>query len=310
MDNKPLEELAENYIKTRLAKAKIKYLKPNYDTEGTDLVLLNPLNKHLAKQVIIQSKGRNLTKNPNNVEIPQDYVVSNFICFLYLEVDGDDQDHFYIFFSDDIKEWNLSHGKYRLNIPKGFKDHDYFNLHSFKTKSHVSKINELLNDAPLLRQSYVHFENMDIKDILFEMWKKYNALPDLNLVKGLYDDFYEQSGSFSIDIFLIYSIAMHIENLEHRSLDGFMQDLFIARNLSKPISELVTIHNPEEIKDIYSSWAIVYPRLKFGQVQVTYDGIDYKGLYCYIGDREDHVEALVFDNGDYVCFGQRKYFSD
>ena len=44
MDNKPLEQLAEDYIKTRLAKAKIKFLKPNYDTDGTDLVLLNPLN--------------------------------------------------------------------------------------------------------------------------------------------------------------------------------------------------------------------------------------------------------------------------
>lgn len=68
MDNKPLEQLTEDYIKTRLAKAKIKFLKPNYDTDGTDLVLLNPLNKHLSKQVIIQSKGRNLTKNQSNVE--------------------------------------------------------------------------------------------------------------------------------------------------------------------------------------------------------------------------------------------------
>lgn len=310
MDNKPLEALAEDYIKSRLAKAKIKYLKPNYDTDGTDLVLLNPLNKHLAKQVVIQSKGRNLTTNPSNVEIPQDYVVSNFICFLYLEVDGDDEDHFYIFFSDDIKGWNLSNGKYTLSIPKGFKINDYFNLHKFNTSSHVPKINELLNDAPLLRQSYIPFENMGVKEILFEMWKKYDALPDLNLVKGLYDDFYEMSGSFSNDIFLIYCIAMHIDNMEYRTLDGFMQDLYVAINLSKPISESVTIHNPEEIKDIYSSWAIVYSRLKFGQVQVTYDGVDYKGLYCYIGDREDHVEALLFDNGDYVCFGRRKHFPD
>ena len=67
MDNKPLEELAENYIKTRLSKAKIKYLKPNYDTDGADLVLLNPLNKHIAKQVIVQSKGRNVTEKASNV---------------------------------------------------------------------------------------------------------------------------------------------------------------------------------------------------------------------------------------------------
>ena len=82
------------------------------------------------------------------------------------------------------------------------------------------------------------------------MWKKYDALPDLNLVQGLYDEFYELSGSFSMDIFFIYSIAMHIEKLEYRNLDGFMQDLYMARNLSKPISESLNIHNPEEIKYI------------------------------------------------------------
>lgn len=310
MDNKPLEQLAEDYIKTRLAKAKIKFLKPNYDTDGTDLVLLNPLNKHLAKQVIIQSKGRNLTKNQSNVEIPQEYVVSNFICFLYLELDGDDKDYFYIFFYDDIKDWSLSNGKFTLSIPKGFKSHNYFNLHKFNSSTHTLRISELLNESPILRQSYVPFEEMSITEILFEMWKKYDSLPDLNLVQGLYDEFYELSGSFSMDIFLIYSIAMHIEKLEYRNLDGFMQDLYMARNLSKPISESLNIHNPEEIKYINSDWAIVYSRLKFGQVQVTYDGIDYKGLYCYIGDSEDHVEALLFDNGDYLCFGQRKFFSD
>ena len=310
MDNKPLEELAENYIKTRLARSKIKFLKPSYDTDGTDLVLLNPLNKHIAKQVVIQSKGRNLTNNPSNVAINKDYVVSNFICFLYIYVDGDDDDNFYIFFSDSIKEWNLSNGKYRLSIPRDFKTLDYFIKHKFISSSHVGSILDLLNNGPLLRQSYVHFEDMNIKEILFEMWKKYAALPDLNLVTGLYDDFYQLSGSYSNDIFLIYSIAMHIQNMEYRSLDGFMQDLYNARNLSKPISESVTIHNPEEIKDISSTRAIVYSTLKFGQVRVTYDGIDYKGLYCHIGDRHDHVEALVFDNGDYVCFGRRRDFPD
>ena len=215
-----------------------------------------------------------------------------------------------IFFYDDIKDWSLSNGKFTLSIPKGFKSHNYFNLHKFNSSTHTLRISELLNESPILRQSYVPFEKMSITEILFEMWKKYDALPDLNLVQGLYDEFYELSGSFSMDIFFIYSIAMHIEKLEYRNLDGFMQDLYMARNLSKPISESLNIHNPEEIKYINSDWAIVYSRLKFGQVQVTYDGIDYKGLYCYIGDSEDHVEALLFDNGDYLCFGQRKFFSD
>ena len=89
-----------------------------------------------------------------------------------------------------------------------------------------------------------------------------------------------------------------------------MQNLYESKNLLKPISESVHIINPENIKHIYSSWAIVYSDLRFGQVKVNYDGIEYKALYCYIGDREDHAEALLFDNGDYVSFGDRKFSKD
>lgn len=305
MDNKPLEKLAEDYIKTRLSKANIKYLKPNYDTDGTDLVLLNPINKHYARQVIVQSKGRNVSNKQSNVSIPQEYVVSNFICFLYLEVKEDPADYVYIFFSHSIKKWDLRNNKYILSIPKSFKTQEYFLNHKFNPTSHITEIKDLLNNVPIFRQSYIQFEKMELTEILFEMWKKYDSLPDLNLVRAIYDDFYSLSDSYAQDIFLIFTIGMHIENLEYRTLDGFMQDIYQAKNLSKPISETVCIINPENIKQIHSSWAIVYSRLKFGQVDVNYDGIDYKALYCYIGDREDYAEALIFENGDYVAFAER-----
>ena len=304
MDNKPLEELAENYIKTRLAKANIKYLKPNYDTDGTDIVLLNPVNKHYARQVIVQSKGRNLSNNQSNVTIPKEYVVSNFICFLYLEVEGDSEDHFYIFFSNSIEKWNLSDSKYHLSIPKGFKTHKYFINHKFNQNIHITKIKNLLDNVPIFRQSYIQFEEMELIDILFEMWKKYNSLPDLNLVRAMYDNFYPFENSFAQEFFLIFNIAMHTEDLEYRTLDSYMVDIYNSINLSKPISASAHIINPENIEHIHSSWAIVYPNLKFGQVKVNYDGIEYKGLYCYIGDKEDYSEFLLFDNGDYISFGE------
>ena len=308
MDNKPLEELAESYIKTRLSKAKIKYLKPNYDTNGSDLVLLNPINKHLAKQVIVQSKGRNISKGPSNVSIPKEYVVSNFLCFVYLEVDDEpDDDYCYIYFSDDIKLWRDNGEKYILNIPKDFKGNPYFKDNRFNSGLHIQKIESLLNDAPILRQSYVHFENMELKEILFEMWKKYNSFPDLNLVIALYDDFYELSGSSELDLFSICTLFKYSEELQQRNLDGYMQDLYMIRNIDQPISEVVEFHDRNSIDRMDSSWAFVYNHIKYGQVDVTYDGIDYKALYCYIGDREDHVEALLLENGDYVCFGERKY---
>jgi len=308
MDNKPLEGLAEEFIKTRLSKAKIKFLKPNYDIGGSDLVLLNPINKHLAKQVIIQSKGRNITNNPSNVTISSNYIVSNFICFLYLQVDDDDQDYLYIFFSEDIKKWNLTDSKFSLSIPLNFKNSDYFNKNLFDPNVHIPKINDILNDAPILRQSYVNFESMELKQILFEMWKRYDSLPNLSMVIGLYEEFYEQTGTTALDIFTICSIAKHIQNMEYRTLDGFMQDLYMIRNLDKPISESLTIHDNHKIKRMDATRAIVYKHIKFGEVNLTYDGIDYKGLYLYIGDKEDHVEVLLFDNSDYVCFGSRSNY--
>lgn len=248
LDNKPLEDLAESYIKTRLSKAKIKYLKPNYDTDGTDIVLLNPINKHLAKQVIVQSKGRNVSTKASNVSIPKEYVVSNFVCFLYLEVDNEpDNDYFYIYFSDDIKQWNENNGKYILSVPKGFKNHSDFQNHRFNSTIDIPKLNSLLNHAPMLRQSYVHFEKMELQEILFEMWKKYNSFPDLNLVIALYDDFYELSGSSALDLFTVCTIAKYIGGLEYRTLDGFMQDLYILRNIEQPISEVVEFHDNTRI---------------------------------------------------------------
>lgn len=120
MDNKPLENIAEEFIKTRLGKAKLPYLKPNYDTDGSDLVVLSHINKHYARQVIIQSKGRNVTKLHSNVKIHKDYVSSNFICFLYLQVDDDDNDYLFIFFENSIRRWTLIEDKYSLHIPKTF----------------------------------------------------------------------------------------------------------------------------------------------------------------------------------------------
>ncbi|EMV5753316.1 hypothetical protein [Yersinia enterocolitica] len=99
MDNKPLEYLAEDHIKTILSHANIKFLKPNYDENGSDLVLLNPINKHLAKQVVVQSKGRNVTTSSSNVTIPSKYIVSNFICFIYLKIDDDFNNYCYVFFT-------------------------------------------------------------------------------------------------------------------------------------------------------------------------------------------------------------------
>jgi len=306
MDNKPLEIIAEDFIKLRLAKAGLKYLKPNYDTDGTDLVVLHPINKHYARQVVVQSKGRNLTNSPSNVHINKDYVVSNFVCFLYLQVDGDPLDYAYVFFSDDIQKWPERDGSYHLSIPKGFKKNTYFVAHEFSASTDVQKIEKLLNTGPMFRQSYVEFEKMELVEILFELWKKYQSFPDPNLVKVLYDEDFPGTGSNSQDLFLVFLFGMNSEKLGHRTLDAYMQHLLNMRNIDIPISCATKIKNPNEITRMRSIHAIVYPRLSFGEIELNYDGVDYRALYSKIGDNEDYVEAALFDNGDYVVYGQRK----
>lgn len=303
MDNKPLEELAENYIKVILGEGEINYLKPNYDKDGSDLVLLHRVNRHYSREVIVQSKGRDVTNNASNVKISSSYVTSNFICFLYIK-NPDKKRYFYIFYKEDISQWNISDNNYILQIPKKFHDNEYFIDHEFKEDTDINKIKELLENGPLVNKVYNSLDSMSSLEIYFELWKKYNSIPDETMAHYLFDN-YEQIETFNEEIFLLFLLIKYRDSLDYKSPDFMVNILYHGINTSKPIIEILTIINPENLTKVSLNYC--YPYGTYGTVNVIYDGIEYRSLYTSLGDRENDVEAILFENGDYLIYGQHNY---
>ena len=181
----------------------------------------------------------------------------------------------------------------------------YFEERKFDPKKHIEEIKRILGDGPIFRQSYVEFNKMELLDILFELWKKYGSFPDKKLVSELYRDWNLNSMSYSQDLFAAYLFASYVNEIEFCSLDFFMHHLYGMKNIDQPISQISNLKNCENIQKINPINSFAYPYLKFGQVDLDYDGVLYRGLYLYIGDREDHVEAVLLDNGEYIAYGER-----
>ena len=85
MDTKPLEEQAESYIKSELLRFDFNVIKPSFDRDGTDLLIIDGIENKSTHFLKIQCKGRNIDRNGTNVKIPKKYVQENFVLFIYTE---------------------------------------------------------------------------------------------------------------------------------------------------------------------------------------------------------------------------------
>lgn len=115
-DNKPAEHEAEFLIHSRLLKHNFNVTKPSFDKKGADLLIVDNIEGNLTKFLIIQSKLRTVSSTKNNsVEIPIEYVKSNFVFFLYVNR-GDEKETLYTFFEEDITRWRSTNANYVLNL--------------------------------------------------------------------------------------------------------------------------------------------------------------------------------------------------
>lgn len=122
MDTNKLELQAENYVNSALSKYEFLVSKPQYDTDGCDLQILD--NSSFPTRLLrIQSKGRTID-NSTSVEVPKNYVDDNFILFVYA-VNKDKKETLYIFFADEIKQFSSTDKVYRLTITKNEFDQKY-----------------------------------------------------------------------------------------------------------------------------------------------------------------------------------------
>lgn len=117
MDTIHLEYVAEDFISHKLQQAGILVAKPKFDKKGTDLLAFLEMGDGV-KFCRIQCKGRSVVKTDSNIKIPEKYVTSGFVVFLYIDAGNSDGD-LYCFFESDITSWNkTSDNEYRLSITK------------------------------------------------------------------------------------------------------------------------------------------------------------------------------------------------
>jgi hypothetical protein len=116
-DTKPAEQSAESLVIHHLLKYKIKTSKPLFDEEGTDLLLIDQVSRNSTAILRAQSKYRRYARGkPNNVTIPVCYVSANFVLFLYV-IDEHDNDGLYVFFEEDLQQWSINNsGEYYLGV--------------------------------------------------------------------------------------------------------------------------------------------------------------------------------------------------
>lgn len=138
VDNKPLEEQAEAYLKSMLLKYNFNVTKPSFDKNGIDLLIIDRPDKKLTKTLKVQSKGRSLGKRGTNVTIPVSYVTDEFILFIYIDK-GDETNLLYMFTRYDIESWSKNNKSYTLSITKKLLNSEEMD----KRKFNNSKVDEL-----------------------------------------------------------------------------------------------------------------------------------------------------------------------
>lgn len=194
-------------------------VKPSFDQKGSDLLILDGITGKFSKFLIVQSKGRDITK-PNSVEISVDYVSDQFLCFLYT-VDEDKNSALYLFFPDQIRKWPIVDGKYVLQINKKKLSADY--AENLFTKKHVEQIKAMLAKTEVKKYTTVFVDGIFLEKALQRTIGYYKDIwpdkelkrPDLisivrNIV-SMYAKFGGERKTINCCVFL--SESFHLEGL-------------------------------------------------------------------------------------------------
>ncbi|WP_282142802.1 hypothetical protein [Cellulophaga baltica] len=198
MDSKPLEEQAENHLKSQLLRFDFKIAKPSFDKLGSDLLIVDSIKSDKTRFLIIQSKGRTLTKNrSSNIQIPKKYLADNFVVFLYT-IDEEKNESLFMFTSADIESWNYNKGKFTLSF-----NSDKISSYYFSEKLFDNRLAKKLKEA-LIKVKVKNYTSVIIDAIFLErainktisvysgIWPKKKFIkPNLNTVLKDILDFYD-----------------------------------------------------------------------------------------------------------------------
>jgi hypothetical protein len=221
MDDKPLEEQAENFIKSQLVKFDFKVIQPSFDKKGADFIIVDNIDNENTGFLIVQSKGRSVKESTTSVKIPVSYVEDNFIFFLYT-VDDNKNDLLFLFFANDIRDWQRINSEYKLNFNKQKLQSSYFTEKIFNQNLR-KKLKILLRKTKVENYTSLIIDGIFLAKAIDKTIQTYSEIwpdkkfikPDLNsVIKNILDSYDKFKAEKKIvNCYLLLSESF---DLEHR----------------------------------------------------------------------------------------------
>jgi len=189
IDNKPLEEEAESFVKSKLLRYKFNISKPSFDIKGADLLILDNIENHYSRILKVQSKGRTLKKTSNSIKIHESYVTDDFIVFLYaIDSNNIDTEYFFTFFKEDIITWNKSNHHYVLSFTSNSILNDSFQAKKFGENT-AKKIHALLGTTQIKKYTSVIVDGIFLQKTITKTLNLYQKMyPEKHLTRPSIED--------------------------------------------------------------------------------------------------------------------------
>lgn len=292
MDNKPLELEALNYVESKVASYGYSYADPNFDKDGGDFLILREMSDTSLKVLRCQSKGRTLHRSNSNICIPEKYIRSSFLVFVYLRPLNPDDVKVYLYTGDDIKsKWKKGAGCYRLDIDKEFlynKENNLYLLDNNRS-SVIGKILDRLDGS----YDYEQVSAISDTDFYFRMWQQMEVLPPLEYLRFL-NDTSELLDLITTGKFIFMLSAIVVQNQKYDnslSIDwAFVSLKYSYCELEKEIDFVQGRKYHSYVETLYrSTWV----------EEMLNDNNQLLGYHLHIGDKEEYIDAYVLRSGDF-----------
>lgn len=207
MDTKPLELEAESLIQHELIKYNFNLVKPTFDKEGADLIIIDDAKSKFTKTLKVQCKGRTLSGNSVRVEIPTTYVDEGFVVFIYIKQENFNNQLF-VFFYDDILRWNISGNKYAISISRSQINNNELSYFLFSG-----------DKAKLIRDTLIKSEIKKYTTVLVDLNYLNDAVAKtIEIYKDIYPDRELQKPSFNNAVKCILELYDHFK-IEGKSIN-------------------------------------------------------------------------------------------
>mgnify|MGYP003317338277 CR=1 FL=1 len=298
MDTKPLEHEALDQIKALLSRYNYRFVEMNFDENGADIFIVIEIEDESAiylKCIKGQSKGRCITNDSSEVVIPCRYVTDNFIAFVYVkkECEEENEAEVYLYSAEDIRnDWTIIDAKFRLYIPKDFNHRQENNQYRFN-KKRATIIGDTLNRVGEMKTTS-DIRTLSDAEFYFEMWGKTGGLPSYEYIKDVLQtessDSLLDTGKF---IFLLCASLIVNKDKADTSLSidwSFYSLSYLDAKMNLPLG-----YKKGDI--FFSDVAITYSNTWVQEVLSEEDAI--VGYHLHIGDKEETVDAFIMKDGRY-----------